>query len=69
MERDGGAEVEGGEKGIEVQISMAPAPGGKDLEVTLARTVVTTEVGGAFTQGHVPWTDLMDPAGEEKMWT
>lgn len=37
------------------------APVGKDLGVTLVR--ITTEVQGAFTQGHIPW---MDPAGEEK---
>lgn len=47
---------------------VAPAPGGKDLEVILARTVVTTEVWGAVTQGHIPWMDLMHSAGEEKMW-
>lgn len=69
MEPEGEAEVEGGEKGIEVlmRILVAPAPGGKSLEVTLVRTVATTEVRGAFTQGHIPWMDPMDPAGEEKM--
>lgn len=46
---------------------MAPAPGGKDLEVTRGRTEVTTEVRAPFTQGHIPWMVLMDPAGEEKM--
>lgn len=46
---------------------MAPAPGGKDLEVTWGRTEVTTEVRAPFTQGHIPWMVLMDPTGEEKM--
>ncbi len=45
----------------------APVPGGKDLEVTLARTVVTTDMWGAITQGHILWMDLMDSAGEETM--
>lgn len=37
-----------------MRISVVPAPGGKGLEVTLARTVVTTEVLEAATQGHMP---------------
>lgn len=65
MEPGGEAGVEGGETAIEVQILVAPAPGGKDLEVTLAHTMVITEVRGAFTQGRIPWRDLMDPTGEE----
>lgn len=44
-------------------ILVAPAPAGKDLEVTLASTVVTTEV--PVILGHIPWMDLMDPTGEE----
>lgn len=50
-------------------ISVAPALGGKDLEVNLDLTGVITEVEGPVTQGHSPWMDLMDPTGEEKMWT
>lgn len=50
-----------------MRILEAPAPGGKGPEGTLVRTVVTTEVWGAVTQGHIPWMDPMDPAGEEKM--
>lgn len=48
-------------------ILVAPAPVGKDLEVTLARIVVTTGVRRGFPLGHIPWMDLMGPAGEEKM--
>lgn len=47
-------------------ILVALVPGGKGPEVTVARTVVTTEVWGLVTQGHIPWMDLMDPTGEEK---
>lgn len=66
MELEGEAEVEGTE--MQTGILVAPAPGDKDLEVTLAHTVLTTEVQGPVTQGHLPWMDLMDPTGEEKMW-
>lgn len=45
-------------------ISVAPVPVGKDLGVTLARTVVTTKV---LVQGHIPWLDLMDRTGEEML--
>lgn len=70
MEPEGGAEeeAEGEEKGIEVETLGALAPGGKDLEVILGHIMVTTEVQAPFTQGLIPWMDLMDPAGEEKMW-
>lgn len=33
----------------------------------MARTAVTTEVEWTFIQEHIPWMDLMDSAGEERM--
>lgn len=48
-------------------ILVAPAQVGKDQEATLVCIVVTVEVQGAFTQGHIPLMDRMDPAGEGKM--
>lgn len=48
-------------------IMGAPARGGKEVEVTLVRIVVTIEVRVPFTQGCIPWMDLMDPTGEGKM--
>lgn len=70
MEPEGEAEeeAEGEEKGIEVETLVALAHGGKDPEVILGHIIVTTEVQAPFTQGLIPWMDLMDPAGEEKMW-
>lgn len=69
MEPEGEAEVEGGGMGTEgeMEIMGGQAPGGKDLGLTLARTAVTTEVEWTFIQEHIPWTDLMDSAGEETM--
>lgn len=49
-------------------ILVALAQAGKDQEVTLGSTVVTTEAHGPLTQEHIPWMDLMDPTGEEG-WT
>lgn len=46
-------------------IMVAPA-GGEDLRVSLLHTVVTTEVQGLITQGHVLQMDPMDRTGEEK---
>lgn len=43
------------------------APVGKDLEVIMPRIMVTTEVRAGFNPGLIPWMDLTDPAGEEKM--
>lgn len=48
-------------------IMEAPARGGKDLEVTQGRIVVTIEVQVPFIQGRIPWMDPMDLAGEGKM--
>lgn len=41
--------------------------GGKDLAMTLALMVVVTDMGVATSQVLIPWMDLKDPAGEEKM--
>lgn len=43
---------------------VAPAPVGKDLEVTLARIVVTTKM---HMPGHIPRLGLMDLTGEEML--
>lgn len=71
MEPEGEAEeeAEGGEKGTEVETLVAPAlaHGGKDPEVILGHIMVT-EVQAPFTQELIPWMDLMEPTGEEKMW-
>lgn len=43
------------------------APGGKDLVVSLCHTVAATGMQVATSQVLIPWMDLMDPAGGEKM--
>lgn len=48
-------------------IVVAQAHGGKDLKVTVARIVATTEVWVASTQVHISWMDLMCQTGGEKM--
>lgn len=63
----GEAEAEAGEKGIEAEmgVSVAPAPGGRDLEATMGRPVAATGTWAGTTQVHIPWTDLIGQTGEE----
>lgn len=43
----------------------APTPGGRDLEVTMGRTVAAIGLWAVTTQVHIPWMDLRGQTGEE----
>lgn len=50
-----------------MEVSVVRGLGGKEREVTLARTGEATGMEVATSQVLIPWMDLRDPTGGEKM--